>query len=58
LDDSVKGEPALKNLFVQRYGAAAKSDVAPFFAKLGYPITKETRAKLSKYPVFEVPAAK
>ncbi len=57
-DKGIEGEPALKNLFVQRYGEAAQSNVAPFFAKLGYPISKETRAMLSKYPVFVAPAAK
>jgi hypothetical protein len=53
LEDGLKGESALKNLFVQRYGMAAKSNIAPFFAKLGYPITKETRNKLHEFPVFD-----
>lgn len=58
LDEGIKDEPALQNLFVQRYGMAAKSNVAPFFAKMGYPITKATKAQLQAFPLFDPPLPK
>lgn len=45
--------PELKNLFVERYGVAAKADVSDYFALLGYPVSETTRAKLKAYPPFK-----
>ena len=54
-----KGDvPAKQNIFVVRYGQAARADVSDFFAKLGYPVTAETKKALSGFPVFTyAPAA-
>ena len=41
-----------------RYGQAAKVDVSDFFAKLGYPVTAETKQALKGFPAFTyAPAA-
>lgn len=44
--------PFKQNSFVIRYGQAAKADVADFFAKLGYPVTAETKQALQGFPGF------
>lgn len=44
--------PFKQNSFVIRYGQAAKADVSDFFAKLGYPVTAETKQALKGLPVF------
>jgi len=50
--------PFKQNVFVVRYGQAAKVDVSDFFAKLGYPVTAETKQALKGLPVFTyAPAA-
>jgi hypothetical protein len=50
--------PSKQNSFVVRYGQAAKVDVSDFFAKLGYPVTAETKQALKGFPAFTyAPAA-
>jgi len=48
---------ARQNLFVVRYGRAARADVSDLFARMGYPVTPETRAALAGFPRLAPPAA-
>ncbi len=40
-------------MFVERYGHAAKANVADYFALLGYKISDATRTALKDNPVFK-----
>ncbi|MFZ9979101.1 MAG: M60 family metallopeptidase [Opitutales bacterium] len=43
----------LQDLFVLRYGKAAKADVSDYFTKMGYHVTPATQAALKGLPAFK-----
>ncbi len=51
--DGRKDVASLQSIFVERYGQAAKSNVADYFALLGYKVSDATRTVLKDYPAFK-----